>query len=424
MNILLLSAGNESSIEIIKSLSEESDYQIFGCHWDDISPIYAYMNRSYFRKVPNPFIDESLFISSLNSLIDSESIEGVLVTNCKLIKFVYDHYSEIHRIDKFLLPPFESLPYCLYKNLLYSTFYDITPGMYSMDEVDTEETYFIKPVFGSSSTNSMKVVPNTIKTAHIEDDQIICEYLPGEEVTVDVLCDKIGRLVDFSVRERLQIRDGISSYGRVSNKNRDEIESLLIEMTKSITLPYVWFAQFKRDKSNKFKLLEINSRVSGSFGMTKACNKDYIKEAMNIFRFGTFSDHLALGPLSREVDVARHFNSLAISGKDSYVFDLDGTLCTETNGVFHEAKPITENIEILNKLYNDGHEITIYSARGMKRFNNDVSKVYDSLFQMTKSQLESWGVLYHKLILGKPYGKYIDNDSYTIDSLRREKRWT
>ena len=54
-----------------------------------------------------------------------------------------------------------------------------------------------------------------------------------------------------------------------------------------------------------------------------------------------------------------------------YVFDLDGTLCTLTSGDYVDADPITKNIRKVNDLYNDGHTIIIYTARGMGRSNND-----------------------------------------------------
>ena len=44
--------------------------------------------------------------------------------------------------------------------------------------------------------------------------------------------------------------------------------------------------------------------------------------------------------------------------------DLDGTLCTDTNGDYVLAEPITENISKLNKLYDEGYTIIIDSARG------------------------------------------------------------
>ena len=46
--------------------------------------------------------------------------------------------------------------------------------------------------------------------------------------------------------------------------------------------------------------------------------------------------------------------------------DLDNTLCT-TNGTDYEnSKPIVKRIDYINRYYDEGHTITIYTARGSK----------------------------------------------------------
>jgi hypothetical protein len=75
-----------------------------------------------------------------------------------------------------------------------------------------------------------------------------------------------------------------------------------------------------------------------------------------------------------------------------YCFDLDGTLCTNTNGDYENAKPFYNRIERVNNLYND-NTIIINTARG--------SKTGINWFDLTESQLKKWGVKYHKLFVGK-----------------------
>ena len=92
------------------------------------------------------------------------------------------------------------------------------------------------------------------------------------------------------------------------------------------------------------------------------------------------------------------------------VFDLDGTLCTDTKGEYSLAKPITERIAIVNSRYNSGDHITIMTARGMGRTGNNIELAKSLFEELTKSQLIEWGVKYHRLILGKPSADmYIDD---------------
>jgi len=98
-----------------------------------------------------------------------------------------------------------------------------------------------------------------------------------------------------------------------------------------------------------------------------------------------------------------------------FVFDLDGTLCTITDGDYLRAQPIQSRIEKVNKLYDRGNNIVIMTARGMGRSNGDIN-IAKSLFEeLTKTQLKEWGVKFHQLILGKPAADYYIDDKGVND---------
>ena len=102
-----------------------------------------------------------------------------------------------------------------------------------------------------------------------------------------------------------------------------------------------------------------------------------------------------------------------------YCFDLDNTLCETIDGRYNFSTPIQEMIDRVNKLYDQGHEIKIYTARGMNRFNKDTNQVKDVFLDFTQNQLKNWGVKYHELHLGKPsYDVFIDDKNLTIDEFK------
>lgn len=87
-----------------------------------------------------------------------------------------------------------------------------------------------------------------------------------------------------------------------------------------------------------------------------------------------------------------------------FIVDIDGTICTITNGDYSSAKPFLHRIHQLNKLYDDGHEIHYWTARGSGSGLN--------WKELTTNQLERWGCKYHSLKLGKPsYDVWIDDKS-------------
>jgi len=97
----------------------------------------------------------------------------------------------------------------------------------------------------------------------------------------------------------------------------------------------------------------------------------------------------------------------------TYVIDIDGTICesvSDLNGDYRNMKPLHSRIEKINELYDYGHKIVYFTARGMGRHNNNQSRAIQDFYSITESQLESWGAKYHQLMLGKPAGDvYIDD---------------
>ena len=93
-----------------------------------------------------------------------------------------------------------------------------------------------------------------------------------------------------------------------------------------------------------------------------------------------------------------------------YVFDIDGTICTQTDGDYSKAEPLKDRIEKNNKLFDENHVIIYLTARGMGRTNNNVVESYKLFYDFTKKQLDDWGVKYHDLFLGKPAADiYVDD---------------
>jgi len=91
--------------------------------------------------------------------------------------------------------------------------------------------------------------------------------------------------------------------------------------------------------------------------------------------------------------------------------DIDGTICSDESGLYEKVKPIKEQINKINKLYDEGNTIIYWTARGTVTGIN--------WFDLTKKQLDSWGCKYHELRVGtKPhYDLWIDDKSKRIEEL-------
>jgi CMP-N,N'-diacetyllegionaminic acid synthase len=97
------------------------------------------------------------------------------------------------------------------------------------------------------------------------------------------------------------------------------------------------------------------------------------------------------------------------STRQTYVFDLDGTLCETEGQDYTGARPLPRRIAIVNALYDAGHEIVIDSARG--------SVTTLAWQRQTEQQLDKWGVKRHRTRVGKKvYGDhYVDDKAINAE---------
>ncbi len=92
--------------------------------------------------------------------------------------------------------------------------------------------------------------------------------------------------------------------------------------------------------------------------------------------------------------------------------DIDETICYyEGERNYPEALPLKDNIMKVNCLFEEGHEITYWTARG--------SATGLDWFNLTQSQLSQWGCKYHNLSVGEkpPYDLLICDKTKRIEEI-------
>ena len=97
--------------------------------------------------------------------------------------------------------------------------------------------------------------------------------------------------------------------------------------------------------------------------------------------------------------------------------DIDETICRREKSVdfgtthdYTKAKPIVENIEKINKLYDEGNTIVYWTARG--------SRKQIDWTNLTEQQLNEWGAKFHELRVDKPfYDLFIEDKSLRIEEV-------
>lgn len=92
--------------------------------------------------------------------------------------------------------------------------------------------------------------------------------------------------------------------------------------------------------------------------------------------------------------------------------DIDETICYYDNSNnklnYKNAIPYENRIQKINKLYDEGHTIVYWTARGT------ITGI--RWFKITLEQLHSWRCKFHELKMGKPaYDLFIDDKNISSD---------
>lgn len=97
----------------------------------------------------------------------------------------------------------------------------------------------------------------------------------------------------------------------------------------------------------------------------------------------------------------------------TFVFDIDGVIAQIVPGNdYRKSKPIQETVDMVNALYEQGHRIILFTARG------GTSGIDWS--ELTQQQMTAWGVKHHQLRMGKPAADfYIDDKLIELHEVRQ-----
>lgn len=150
-------------------------------------------------------------------------------------------------------------------------------------------------------------------------------------------------------------------------------------------------------------------------------NVDILRPS-NIFKYHSMTGKKIKGYEMHEmydVDTENDFSRVSdymkiMEGGKQFVFDIDGVIAMKREDLdYGQAEPNERMIRIINKLYDLGNRIVLFTARGY------VTGI--DWRPTTEKQMKEWGVKYHELHMGKPNADfYVDDKMLSLDFLYNE----
>lgn len=150
-------------------------------------------------------------------------------------------------------------------------------------------------------------------------------------------------------------------------------------------------------------------------------NVDLLRPS-NIWNYNSMTGKKIKGYIMQDmydVDTERDFDRISTfmqieEGGKQFVFDIDGVIALKREDLdYGQALPNERMIAIVNRLYDMGNRIVLFTARGY------VTGI--DWRPITEKQMKDWGVKYHELKMGKPNADfYIDDKFLDMNFLYRE----
>ena len=314
--VLIPGASAPAGINTIKSL-RLSDFSGKILSTDSNSLSAGFYLSDYYEVIPEAEADD--YLEVLLNIIDKYNIE-VLMPSSGYDIFPFSEFKS--KLKKHGVVPVVSdrkiLEICRDKLSTFdhlNKFFTLPHTTLNPDEIDTYPV-IAKPRYGKGSRDVVKIHDEQEKK-YINSrypNMIYQEFLPGDEYTIDVMSDLEGNPIISVPRVRLQTKSGISTKGKVVLDNELIEESMKIVKKLRIIGPSC--VQMKKDKSDHFKLVEINPRLGGGTIFTTLAGANFPKMVLDLVE-GRKIDP----PKISEITVLRYFEEIVLDQRDkiSYI---------------------------------------------------------------------------------------------------------
>lgn len=318
-NVLVFPAGTEIGLEIHQALQHCKEVALHGAG-QPISNHAPFVYRSYHNL---PTIHETGWLSALTELCKALAIDYIFPGYDDVLVSLSRHREKIPAVV--LTTSKETCDLTRSKSQTYERLRAIVrvPQLYELNEKKVFPV-FVKPDRGQGSQDTYLVVDQANLEAVVGEirDPIICEYLPGEEYTIDCFSDRDRGVIFCGARVRLRVRNGIAVHTR--SVELDGVTEIAARIHDALEMRGAWFFQLKRAADAELVLLEVAARISGSMSAHRVRGVNF--PLLTIFEHERLDLKLLTLPVQAELDRALGNRFRLNLVYDALYIDLDDTL--------------------------------------------------------------------------------------------------
>jgi len=328
INVLVFPAGSEIGLEIHKSLKYNLHIELFGASGKPDHAKFVYDQDHYFEG--DFYVDQSHFIELFNNLLEKLKIDVIFPTHDTIALFLAKHRDKVRA--KILTSSFEAAEVARRKTLTYEFFKDFGFCTKVFGAPFQEVTFpvFLKPDSGQGAKGTSVAYNRSELLFKVGEnpDLVVCEYLPGAELSVDCFSNRKNELLFIGPRVRNRVEMGIS-FNSSTVPLTSEVEYIARTLNDSLKLTGAWFFQVKSDKNGKLKLMEFAVRQASTMGLYRQAGVNFA--LLSVFDAMDIDVRILTNSYPIELDRCLH-NVYKISmGYDRVYIDFDDTIIINGN---------------------------------------------------------------------------------------------
>jgi len=265
--VLIFPAGSEIGMEIYHSLKYSHHVEVFGASGKNDHASFLYEPTHYVEDA-GLYVDAPDFIDRFNAHLRRLDIAFVYPTHDTICNFLAEHQASV--AAKVVTSDAKTNRIARHKRLTYEHFADsgFCPQIHCAPHADLPYPVYLKPDDGQGGKGSHRADDPDELAFHLHrnPELLVCEYLPGEELSVDCFTDFRGELLFVGPRTRERVQMGIS-FRSTAVEPDGEIRHIAESINRTLQLDGAWFFQVKRDAAGRWKLLELAPRQSSTMGL-------------------------------------------------------------------------------------------------------------------------------------------------------------